>query len=312
MRELGCTDGCGWEMGSENCADGCGRRGCNGVAGNGWGEEAAGDERAWLRGRLRTGNGCGIARTAADGVGQFFLNFWRPTSISRVRVAMDASKSQFFLSFWRPTSISCERVEMDASKSQFFLRFWRPTSISCEAGVFCTFWLENVLRAVVATKKCTPLWREAHFQVKMLKTPGVRTTFGSWDVEKVHAAVARSTFRSQYVQNTTCSRRFWTFRCRFAWQAPCQKWAKLEDFVAVPKTMAGVGHLKRVCKDAFSVAGAVQETCSSEMLGGQGADFLRGAAFWSIRASGLLRWFCLRGATLRMAWPHFFVAGAVL
>ena len=37
--------------------------------------------------------------------------------------------------------------------------------------------------------------------------------------------------------------------------------------------MAGVGHLKRVCKDAFSVAGAVQETCSSELLGGPGADF---------------------------------------
>ena len=41
--------------------------------------------------------------------------------------------------------------------------------------------------------------------------------------------------------------------------------------------MAGVGHLKRVCKDAFSVAGAVQETCSSELLGGPGADFLRGS-----------------------------------
>ena len=64
MSELGCADGCGREMGAENCADGCGRRGCNGVAGNGWGEEAAGDERAWLRGRLRR-----IARTAADGVG---------------------------------------------------------------------------------------------------------------------------------------------------------------------------------------------------------------------------------------------------
>ena len=51
-------------------ADGCGRRGCKGVAGNSWGEEAAGDERAWLRGRLRTGNGWArIARTAADGVG---------------------------------------------------------------------------------------------------------------------------------------------------------------------------------------------------------------------------------------------------
>ena len=48
-------------------------------------------------------------------------------------------------------------------------------------------------------KKCTPLWREAHFQVKMYKTPGARSTFGSWDVEKVHAVVARSTFRSQNV-----------------------------------------------------------------------------------------------------------------
>ena len=34
--------------------------------------------------------------------------------------------------------------------------------------------------------------------------------------------------------------------------------------------MAGVGHL-RICKDAFSVAGAVQETSSSELLGGPGA-----------------------------------------
>jgi len=53
--------------------------------------------------------------------------------------------------------------------------------------------------------------------------------------------------------------------------------------------MAGVGHLKRICKDAFSVAGAVQERCSSEMLGGEGADFLRGFAFWSIRSSVLGR-----------------------
>ena len=57
--------------------------------------------------------------------------------------------------------------------------------------------------------------------------------------------------------------------------APCQKWAKREGFVAFPKTMTGVGHLKWTCKDAFSVAGAVQETCSSELLGGPGADFLR-------------------------------------
>ena len=59
--------------------------------------------------------------------------------------------------------------------------------------------------------------------------------------------------------------------------------------MAFPKTMAGMGHLTTICKDAFSAAGAVQKTCSSEMLGGHGADFLREVAFWSIRSVGLLR-----------------------
>ena len=63
------------------------------------------------------------------------------------------------------------------------------------------------LLEVEMSKKCTPLWREAHVEVKMYKTPRRRTTFGSWDVEKVHAvkkvhaAVARTRFRSQNVQN---------------------------------------------------------------------------------------------------------------
>ena len=35
------------------------------------------------------------------------------------------------------------------------------------------------LLEVEMSKKCTPLWREAHFQVKMLKAHQVRTTFGS-------------------------------------------------------------------------------------------------------------------------------------
>ena len=38
------------------------------------------------------------------------------------------------------------------------------------------------LLEVAMSKKCTPWWRKAHFEVKMLKTPGVRTTFGSSDV----------------------------------------------------------------------------------------------------------------------------------
>ena len=68
--------------------------------------------------------------------------------------------------------------------------------------------------ATGAMKNCTPLWREAHFQVKMYKTPQVRTTFGSCDVEKVHAVVARSTFPSQNVQNTSASDHFLKLRCR--------------------------------------------------------------------------------------------------
>ena len=77
--------------------------------------------------------------------------------------------------------------------------------------------LKRRVRSQLATgamQNCTPLWREAHFQVKMYKTPGVRTTFGSWDVEKVHAVVARSTFPSQNVQNTSAPDRFWKLRCR--------------------------------------------------------------------------------------------------
>ena len=72
------------------------------------------------------------------------------------------------------------------------------------------------LLEVEMSKKCTPLWREARFEVKMYKTPHVRTTFGGSDVEKVHAVVARSTFRSQNVTNTRVSDHFWKFRCRSA------------------------------------------------------------------------------------------------
>ena len=124
-------------------------------------------------------------------------------------------------------------------------------------------------------KNCTPLWQEAHFEVKMYKAHQLRTTFGSWNVEKVHAIVARSTFRSQNVQSTPGPDHFWKLRCRKSARrcgakhiskskvskaeefgtlldvqmsfgvagardrAPCQKWAKHWGFVAFPKTMAG-------------------------------------------------------------------------
>ena len=190
-------------------------------------------------------------------------------------------------------------------------------------------------------KNCTPLWREAHFEVKMYKTHQVRTTFGSCDVEKVHAVVAQSTFGSQNVQNTPCSDHFWQLRCRKN-ARPCgakhiskskcevnmykthhvrttfghsdlvlrgrrkglctfSKASKTWGFCSIFKNDGRRG-VKRICKDAFSVAGAVQTTCSWEMLGGQGADFLR---FWSIRSVGLLRWCCVTGAALCMTWHYY-------
>ena len=71
----------------------------------------------------------------------------------------------------------------------------------------------GLLLEVAMSKKCTPLWREADFQVKMYKAHQRRTTFGSCDVEKVHAVVARSKFPSQNVQNTPRSDHFWKLRC---------------------------------------------------------------------------------------------------
>ena len=162
------------------------------------------------------------------------------------------------------------------------------------------------LLEVEMSKKCTPLRREAHSRVKSVKHWRSQTTFGSWDVNKVHAVVARNTFPNQKCQELQESDHFWTFRlfrCRFAWQA------RRVVFLSTFKTMASVGHwnrsgkrgtLEQIWKDAFRLARAVQETCSSEMLAAKGIDFLQRVLFWSIRFSGLLKRFCVTGAALCM------------
>ena len=132
-------------------------------------------------------------------------------------------------------------------------------------------------------KSCTLLWHEARFQVKMYKAHQLRSIFGSWDVEKVPANVARSTFPSQKCKKLASTENFVRFRCCFAWQLH-------------------VGHLKRMCKDACRVAHTVQETCSPEMSWDQGGGFQSKVAFWSIRSSGLPRWFWATGAALHL-WP---------
>ena len=70
------------------------------------------------------------------------------------------------------------------------------------------------LLEVEMSKKCTPLWREAHFQVKMYKTHHSQPHLEVEMSKKVHPVVARSKFPSQNVQSTTCSDHFLTSRCR--------------------------------------------------------------------------------------------------
>ena len=106
-----------------------------------------------------------------------------------------------------------EKVHAVVARSTFGSQKWQNTSgsddfwkLSCgKSARRCGakhIWKSKVakhegfgrLLEVEMWKKCTPLWREAHLEVKSGKTPQRRTTFGSADVEKVHAVVARSTF----------------------------------------------------------------------------------------------------------------------
>ena len=85
-----------------------------------------------------------------------------------------------------------------------------------------TLQLRSTLLEVEVSKKCTPLWREAHFKVKMYKPHHSRTTSGSWDVEKVRPVVAccgAKHMSKSKVKKLRGTEHFWTFRCHFAWQA---------------------------------------------------------------------------------------------
>ena len=72
--------------------------------------------------------------------------------------------------------------------------------------------------------------------------------------------------------------------------APCSKSAKREGFCSSFKSNGRrgtfEGDLQR-CKSRGTRS--TRDMFIREMLGGQGADFLKGVAFWSIRCSGLLR-----------------------
>ena len=177
----------------------------------------------------------------------------------KITILIEGSLEVKLPTIWRDekaVSRETSQKRKDQKKEDAGARKGRKVAKHCVFSWFCGFGgLKSRLAKAAGAgrhlgrwemKSCTPLWRKAHLEVKCVKnwgvrttfgswdvekvhavvarstfrsenvqnTPQVRTTFGSWDVEKVHAVVARSTFRSENVQNTTCSRHFWRFRSR--------------------------------------------------------------------------------------------------
>ena len=187
-------------------------------------------------------------------------------------------------------------------------------------------------------KNCTPLRHEAHVQVKTYKTHQRWTTFGSWDEKSARRMSKLTCTRHTMlrpllkVEMSTKGTPFWREaqfeksharttvghsdvvlcgRYKGSYHALSQEWTKRDDSVVFHKAMAGVGRLKRICQGAFRLAEAIRETCSSGMLGGLGADFLR-----HLGASDLeVCWDDFVWHVQHFVWPgwhHLLVARAVL
>ena len=127
--------------------------------------------------------------------------------------------------------------------------------------------MSGALLEVAMSKKRPPMWRGADFQVKMHKAHHSRTTFGSWDVKKVYAAVARRTFPSQNVQSTPFLDHFWKRRCR----KRARRFGAKHIFKHyVFGALLGVQMSKKVRASTFSSQNGKNTTCSDH--------------FWKVRS----------------------------
>ena len=92
-------------------------------------------------------------------------------SKSRLAKAAGAAQSKFEVKMCKTHQVRTIFVSWDAEKAHAVV----PSQNVQNTDV-------GPLLEVAMSKKCTPLWREAHFEVKMYKTHPSRSTFGSWDV----------------------------------------------------------------------------------------------------------------------------------
>ena len=91
------------------------------------------------------------------------------------------------------------------------LRCWKSARRFCAKHTSkstCTkhLTLGNIFGEVEMLKKCTPLWRDAHFPSQNVQSTTSSRHFWKLRCSKVHAVVARSTVRCQKCQKLTVSR----------------------------------------------------------------------------------------------------------
>ena len=137
------------------------------------------------------------------------------------------------------------------------------------------------LLEVEMSKKCTPLWREAHFEANMRKAPHARTTFEGSDVVS----------RGRRTGLCTSSRV-----------------SKMWGFCSISKNDGRHGAFEEDLQRRIFRGRCSTRDMFIRAVRRSGRWFPERVAFWSIRSSGLLRWFCVTGTTLCMTSPHFFLA----
>ena len=192
-------------------------------------------------------------RKSARHCGAKHMSKWKCTKHTSFGPLLEVAMSKKWTLLWREAHFQVKMWKNTSASDRFWKLRCRKSARPCGAKHIskskCTKHFRfGPLLEVAMSKKCTPLWREAHVQVKMYKTPQRRTAFGSCDVEKVHAVVARSPFSSQNVQSKHLMYGLFlavqmSFRVAGARDCgPCQKWAKREGFVAFSTTTTTTLH----------------------------------------------------------------------
>ena len=160
-------------------------------------------------------------------------------------------------------------------------------------GAFCTFWLRHVLRATTACTFSTS-------QLPKVVRNWCALYILTWKCASRHNGVQFHLSSDQLAPHV----HFWTFRCRFAWQAQ-----GIAHLVKNQQNVRVLWHFQKrwqawdFWRRSASISRGRRSTRDISIRHvSKGADFLRGAAFWSIRSSGLLRWFDFAWQVQHFVW----------